>query len=905
MRVGGGFGRALRATAVTIAMATAILFPARPDASAAASQTQSEVAPLEALQASGQAAFAAGRWDAATAAFESLRDAARRAQSDLWVGRALVGLGMIAEERAKYPEARAQVLEALKLFESVESARDIAWAHHLLADNAQTTGDRAEASARYGQAAAEYAALGDPRRRLRALWGQLETTPAGENYWKQMGALVDEAHASGDADLEGRILHSWSDQLFGGGDYEGALEKLQGAAAALETANSPDELGTVYNSMGRLFRLHGQYAAALQCQLKALAIHEKLGATRSLIQSLNAVAVTYQTVNDKVNAEKYYARALTLATDAGDRTILTFLRANYASFLADFGDPVRGRAMMLDAIADSDGRYLATRYQQLSEMDLAAHRSAVALEEAQKSLDACGNANGVDCIDARIQRARVEHALGDDAAALDDQQTAIRAVESLHARLPASDFLKQGFEGRWTSAYSLAITLHLQRGEIAEALEAAELARSRALLDLLASRNLQEAGARSATLPLSVAGAADAAPNLAVTTSATIADLRRSAARLHSTLVVYWVGDDRIDEWTLAPDGALHSTTVPIARRQLDAWIHATSAFLDDSPARGPATTTRGGQGLALAMKPQAAWGQLYDVLVKPIAQYLPAAPGALLTIVPHGPLLNVPFGALRDAAGHYLIERYAIHSVPAGGLLAYTGASLHANARTGPVLLVADPARPPAIVGEPPLPRLPGASAEVRAIATLLPASRTTLLASDEATEARVVGAVPRQAVIHFATHAIAEDADPLASFLALSRPAGATSGGRLTAEAIYHLRLDADLVVLSACRSGGAITNGDGVAALARAFFYAGAPSLVVSLWDVADQPTNRLLPAFYRGWLQGADKAHALREAQLELIADLRAGKVVIHTAAGDITLPEDPAFWAGFVLLGEPK
>jgi CHAT domain-containing protein len=76
-----------------------------------------------------------------------------------------------------------------------------------------------------------------------------------------------------------------------------------------------------------------------------------------------------------------------------------------------------------------------------------------------------------------------------------------------------------------------------------------------------------------------------------------------------------------------------------------------------------------------------------------------------------------------------------------------------------------------------------------------------------------------------------------------------------------------------------------------------------VIVSLWDVADQPTNRLLPAFYRSWLRGADKAAALRSAQLQFLHDLRAGKVTISTPAGKIALAEDPAYWAGFVLLGE--
>jgi len=221
-----------------------------------------------------------------------------------------------------------------------------------------------------------------------------------------------------------------------------------------------------------------------------------------------------------------------------------------------------------------------------------------------------------------------------------------------------------------------------------------------------------------------------------------------------------------------------------------------------------------------------------------------------------------------------------------------------------GDVLLIGDPAGPPKIPGEPPLPRLAGASEEVRAIARLVPAARTTVLAGPAATEPRVRAALPNKAVIHFATHGIIRDGNPLASFLALGTVGEGVADGQLTADKIYGLDLEANLIVLSACRSGGGVITGDGIAGLARAFFYAGTPSVIVSVWDVADQPTNQLLPAFYRAWLTGADKASALRTAQLALIRSLRAGQVKVTLPAGTFVLPEDPAFWAAFVLLGEP-
>jgi CHAT domain-containing protein len=220
-------------------------------------------------------------------------------------------------------------------------------------------------------------------------------------------------------------------------------------------------------------------------------------------------------------------------------------------------------------------------------------------------------------------------------------------------------------------------------------------------------------------------------------------------------------------------------------------------------------------------------------------------------------------------------------------------------------VLLVSDPSLPVRSRLDQPLPRLPGARTETRAIARLIPAGRVTTFQDAGATESRIRTAAPHKAVLHFATHAIVRDDDPLGSFLAVgSDTAGRSGDGLLTAEEIYGLDLDADLVVLSACRSAGGRVTGDGIATFARAFIYAGTPSLVASLWDVADEPTNRLLPDFYRAWLGGASKARALRSAQLRLLRDLRANKVQVDTPVGPVFVTEHPVFWAGFSLIGEP-
>ena len=113
--------------------------------------------------------------------------------------------------------------------------------------------------------------------------------------------------------------------------------------------------------------------------------------------------------------------------------------------------------------------------------------------------------------------------------------------------------------------------------------------------------------------------------------------------------------------------------------------------------------------------------------------------------------------------------------------------------------------------------------------------------------------------------------------------------SDGSLTVHEVYGLDLSqTDLVVLSACQTQlGAHSAGDDIVGLNRAFLYAGAPTVMASLWSVDDQSTGQLMEAFYTNLKQGLGKAEALRAAQ----ADVRR------------TYP-NPYYWAAFVLTGDP-
>jgi CHAT domain-containing protein len=275
------------------------------------------------------------------------------------------------------------------------------------------------------------------------------------------------------------------------------------------------------------------------------------------------------------------------------------------------------------------------------------------------------------------------------------------------------------------------------------------------------------------------------------------------------------------------------------------------------------------------------------------------------LTIVAHGPLNRLSFASLRDPRGRYLIENHILAYAPSASLLGRPQPALPGQTLNLGFLLVADPTPMPDTPAGITLPALPGARKESSFIAKAASNRPVTLLSGPDAIEPSVRQSLHRHGVIHLATHGILIDDQPFDSYLALGRNGpDEPSDGRLTVREIYDLKLQPSLVVLSACRTAAGHLTGDGVAALARAFFYAGASTLVATLWDVADEPTRILVTRFYGHLLSGAPPSRALRSAQIELLDSLRRGRVSVPTRLGPTVLDEDPAYWAGFVVLGQP-
>jgi CHAT domain-containing protein len=158
-----------------------------------------------------------------------------------------------------------------------------------------------------------------------------------------------------------------------------------------------------------------------------------------------------------------------------------------------------------------------------------------------------------------------------------------------------------------------------------------------------------------------------------------------------------------------------------------------------------------------------------------------------------------------------------------------------------------------------------------------------------DEATIENFRQRAGRYGKIHLATHAQANTAAGNFSFIVLADGAGGYDS--LFVNDLYGLRLRAELVVLSACETGvGTVYKGEGVISLARGFLYAGAGSIITTLWSINDQANSLLMEQFYEEIRAGKPKDQALRDAKINRIENADA-------------LAAHPAYWAAFVPIGD--
>lgn len=441
-----------------------------------------------------------------------------------------------------------------------------------------------------------------------------------------------------------------------------------------------------------------------------------------------------------------------------------------------------------------------------------------------------------------LARGRAQLAAGREDLAEADFSAGIDVFEGQRASVTNEALRSASFERPWDLFTEMIRFQAVNRHRPDRALAFAERARARTLLEALSADGSMapvDPAASRASLPLDV------------------------------TVVYYAALDDRLLIWTLTRE---HLTFVDTPVRHAD-LVHLLDQYRSDMA--GPSSSPRDTPSLT----------RLYDVLIRPVAPALTG--GSQIVVVPDGVLHAVPFAALlRREDRRYLVEDRALAVTPS--LTVFLAASAkHASPATdwNTALVMGNPQ-----TGA--LPRdgtsdLPDSEAEAKEVAALYGTS--TLLLGARATKTDFMHLAGEFDVVHFAGHAIANNARPELSRLLLAgddETARSLFAGDIATKRFAATRL----VVLGACRtSAGRIRRGEGVFSLARPFLAAGVPTVVASLWDVDDRASHRLLVAFHRALRRGGDVAEALRQAQLELMGDR------------DPRL-QPPSAWAGFIAIG---
>jgi hypothetical protein len=258
----------------------------------------------------------------------------------------------------------------------------------------------------------------------------------------------------------------------------------------------------------------------------------------------------------------------------------------------------------------------------------------------------------------------------------------------------------------------------------------------------------------------------------------------------------------------------------------------------------------------------QAHLEELYTLLIAPIRDQLKAEH---LIIVPHAFLHYLPFHALSDGE-RYLIDDFSVSYAPSSSIFAVCQEKPQPEGDGDTLVLAVPDARAPFI------------EEEARFVAASMGNAR--LFMGVEATEEQLRVHGPQSRFIHIATHGYFRQDNPMFSSIRLGN-------SLLSLFDLYQLQFNAELVTLSGCGTGmNVVIGGDELIGLVRGLLYAGAQTLMVSLWEVHDQSTAEFMRDFYDGYKSSANKANALRNAVLKLKEKHR-----------------HPYYWAAFALVGK--
>lgn len=652
--------------------------------------------------------------------------------------------------------------------------------------------------------------------------------------------------------------------------------------------------GKAFGDIGIVYQALGEYDKAIDSQQQYLGIAREVKDSYGEIAALGNLGITYQSLRNYDKAITAFQQGLAKAKFTQNRReeakALSNLGGSYY-FSGDFAKAIQfyeeawevswnhvNDARILYAIRGNEG----LAYFEKGDLAKAIQFYQEYLKLTYRYNDRRGE--GV----ARNNLALAYLKSGNLAEAEKQLREAIKIWSELRTRLGGNDIYKISLFETQTAIYSNLQQVLIAQNRMEEALEIGERGRARAFVELLQRRLSPDSQQNLTIAPI------------------TIEQIKQTAKNHNATIVEYAVisnnftvnkqlqtHESSLYIWVIKPTGELSFRSVDLK----PLWEQK-KLSLDRVVVNSRAAIGVRGRGLGVVEREdqpnrRRLLAQMYELLIKPIADLLPTDSASRVIFIPHRQLFLVPFVALQDETGKFLIEKYNILTAPSIQVLDLTfKSSTTSNSRgikgVGDILVMGNPTMPSIApeIGAPPaqLPGLPGAEAEANAIAKLL---NTKAITGNEATKAVILPKMQQSKIVHLATHGLLDDFTGQGIPGAIAVAPDGKDNGLLTAEEILKLKLNAELVVLSACDTGRGRITGDGVVGLSRSLISAGVPSIIVSLWAVPDASTASLMTEFYRNLQQNPDKAAALRNAMVTTMKQY-----------------PNPIDWAAFTLMGEP-
>ncbi len=786
---------------------------------------------------------------------------AERIGDPVGVAAAWLNTGIVKFGQDDHEGALEAANKALALYESLGLKRGMALALENLSNSYRSLGDLRRAF-ECTQKSLHLAEEENHRRGIMIALSELAIIYGHQNNAEQALAHQERALALakelGDTLVIATVQHDVALQYMKMGDYQHALEMYRQLLKQTESFGDVAGAAMVRDQIGRIYAEQGRYEDALRYHKEAFAAFEATNTKHAVIVSLNNLSAVYLHQQNYTEALSLSERAVSLARERARK-------ADVYVALTNLGYSQLG----LNRLADAR----RTFSEAVSIVEDLRMQSAGGVEERQRYFEAgMGAHHG-------LLRVLVKENLPADALMLAERAKARALLDILQqgrVSIQKAMTAKEQEQERQLKSQLMQLNKQLGRVKQADKPDAARVAEVETQLDKARLNYEAFQNALYATHP-ELKTQRGEAPVI------NAQELARLLPNASTVLLEYLVTDEQTYLFAITrpaenTEPQIQVYTMPIERAELAKQIESFRQQLANRDLGFRASAVK-----------------LYETFLKPAQAQLRGKTNVI--IAPDNSLWDMPFQALVNGSGRFLIEDASVTYAPSLTVLREMTKRRMNQSEPRTLLALGNPVSNPETAKRNGLTmrdggvaQLPESAEEVKALGRLYGASRSKVYVGAEAREDRVKSEAGTAGILHFSTHGTLNNAAPMYSYLTLAE-VGPNDDGLLEAWELMQLDLKADLAVLSACETArGRIGAGEGVIGFSWAMFIAGVPSTVVSQWKVDSASTRDLMVNFHRSLISQSrpTKTNALRQAALKLMRN-----------------PETshPFYWAGFVLVGD--